>query len=59
MLHYIPNTAHYTALLSRIQSVRHTLWIGTADIKDLYVGGKVARDSVALGMNSPEKVCVN
>ncbi|MBR2261562.1 MAG: phospholipase [Paludibacteraceae bacterium] len=37
MLHYIPNTTHYTTLLSRIQSVKHTLWIGTADIKDLYV----------------------
>ena len=37
MLTYIPNTTHYTSLLSRIQSVRHTLWIGTADIKDLYV----------------------
>ena len=37
MLHFIPNTAHYTEVLSRVQSVRHTLWIGTADIKDLYV----------------------
>ncbi|MBR3519792.1 MAG: hypothetical protein IKN77_06725 [Paludibacteraceae bacterium] len=37
MLHYIPNTTPNTALLSRIQSVKHTLWIGTADIKDLYV----------------------
>ena len=59
MLHYLPNLTHYTALLSRIQSVKHTLWIGTADIRYLYVGGKVARDSVVLGMNSPEKVCVN
>ena len=37
MIQYIPNTTHYTSLLSRIQSVKHTLWIGTADIKDLYV----------------------
>ncbi len=37
MLTYLPNTTHYTALLLRIQSVKHTLWIGTADIKDLYV----------------------
>ena len=37
MLTFIPNTAHYTEVLSRIQSVKHTLWIGTADIKDLYV----------------------
>jgi phosphatidylserine/phosphatidylglycerophosphate/cardiolipin synthase-like enzyme len=37
MLTFIPNTAHYTEVLSRVQSVKHTLWIGTADIKDLYV----------------------
>ena len=37
MLTYLPNHTHYTELLSRIQSVKHTLWIGTADIKDLYV----------------------
>ena len=34
---YISNTAHYKEVLSRVQSVKHTLWIGTADIKDLYV----------------------
>ena len=28
---------HYKEVLSRAQSVKHTLWIGTADIKDLYV----------------------
>lgn len=37
MFTYIPNTTHYTEVLSRVQSVKHTLWIGTADIKDLYV----------------------
>ncbi len=37
MLTYLPNQTHYTTLFSRIQSVKHTLWIGTADIKDLYV----------------------
>lgn len=36
-IHFIPNTAHYTEVLLRVQSVKHTLWIGTADIKDLYV----------------------
>ena len=59
MLTIISPSFHYTALLTSIQSVKHTLWIGTADIRYLYVGGKVARDSVVLGMNSPEKVCVN
>lgn len=37
MLTYISNTAHYTEVLSRVSSVKHMLWIGTADIKDLYV----------------------
>ena len=34
---YISNSAHYTEVLSRVKSVKQTLWIGTADIKDLYV----------------------
>lgn len=34
---YIENEAHYEKVISRIESVRKTLWIGTADIKDLYV----------------------
>lgn len=37
MLTDISNSAHYKEVLSRIQSVKHMLWIGTADIKDLYV----------------------
>lgn len=37
MLTFISNSAHYKEVLSRIQSVKHTLWIGTADIKDLYI----------------------
>lgn len=49
MLTYIPNTAHYTEVLSRVQSVKHTLWIGTADIKDLYVEmGKEKKPFLAL-----------
>ena len=34
---YISNTDHYNLVLSRVASVRKSLWIGTADIKDLYV----------------------
>jgi len=34
---YISNSAHYKGVLERIKSVKHTLWIGTADIKDVYV----------------------
>ena len=37
MLKYISNSSHYKEVLSRVQSVKHSLWIGTADIKDLYI----------------------
>ena len=37
MLTYISNTAHHKGVLSRVPNVKHNLWIGTADIKDLYV----------------------
>ena len=37
MLTFISNTDHHKEVLSRVQTVKHTLWIGTADIKDLYV----------------------
>lgn len=37
MITYISNTNYYNEVLSRVQSVKHILWIGTADIKDLYV----------------------
>ena len=39
MLSYISNSNHYKEVLSRVQSVKHMIWIwiGTADIKDLYV----------------------
>ncbi|MGL4908039.1 MAG: phospholipase D-like domain-containing protein [Bacteroidales bacterium] len=36
-LKYIKDQAHYNEVLSKAAAVRHTLWIGTADIKDLYV----------------------
>ena len=37
MLDYISNTAHYQEVISRMLSVKRTWWIGTADIKDLYI----------------------
>lgn len=37
MTTYIADTAHYNDVLSRVARIEHTLWIGTADIKDLYV----------------------
>lgn len=49
MLSYISNSAHYTEVLSRVKSVKHMLWIGTADIKDLYVEiGKEKKPFLAL-----------
>ena len=37
MIQYIADIAHYDSVLSRVANVRHSLWIGTADIKDLHV----------------------
>lgn len=37
MIRYIRNEEHYDLLLEQIAKVKHTLWIGTADLKDLYV----------------------
>ena len=56
MLQLIPNQTHYTALLSRIQSVKHTLWIGTADIKDLYVERETRpKKCVTIDISRPKK----
>lgn len=35
---YIRNEDHFKEVLSRAAKVKESLWIGTADIKDLYVG---------------------
>ena len=49
MLKYISNADHFKEVLSRVQSVKHMLWIGTADIKDLYVEmGKEKKPFLAL-----------
>lgn len=37
MIKYISNSDHYKEVIGRIKNAKHTLWIGTADIKDLYV----------------------
>jgi phosphatidylserine/phosphatidylglycerophosphate/cardiolipin synthase-like enzyme len=34
---YISNLAHYSQVLEKARGVKRLLWIGTADIKDLYV----------------------
>ncbi len=37
MLKLITDKAHYSEVLERVPRVKRSLWIGTADIKDLYV----------------------
>lgn len=37
MLNFISNSDHYNQVLSHCKDVKHTLWIGTADIKDAYI----------------------
>ena len=37
MLSFISDTEHYSTVLDLVTKARETLWIGTADIKDLYV----------------------
>ncbi len=49
MLSFISNSEHYGEVLARVQSVKRSLWIGTADIKDLYVKvGKEKKPFLAL-----------
>ena len=37
MIEYISGTGHYNEVLARVANVKRSLWIGTADIKDLHV----------------------
>lgn len=37
MFSFISDTEHYSSVLDLVTKARETLWIGTADIKDLYV----------------------
>ena len=34
---FISDTAHYDRVIARVPSIKQSLWIGTADIKDLHV----------------------
>ena len=40
MIQYIANGEHFKEVIERIPNVKKQLWIGTADIKDLYVEDK-------------------
>jgi phosphatidylserine/phosphatidylglycerophosphate/cardiolipin synthase-like enzyme len=44
MIQYISNAGHYETVINKVRAVKNTLWIGTADIKDLHI--KVGRDTV-------------
>ncbi len=37
---YIADESHYKEVLSLVAKAKSTVWIGTADIKDLYVDDK-------------------
>ena len=37
MFSFISDSDHYTTVLDLASKAKHTLWIGTADIKDLYI----------------------
>ena len=37
MFSFISDTEHYSSVLDLVMKAKETLWIGTADIKDLYV----------------------
>ena len=58
MFTFISNSSHYTEVLSRVKSVKHTLWIGTADIKDLYVERKNRPKKCVDLVKSRPKKCV-
>ncbi|MBQ1748354.1 MAG: phospholipase [Bacteroidales bacterium] len=40
MTEYIADEAHFNKVIERVTKVKKSLWIGTADLKDLYVGEK-------------------
>ena len=37
MTQYIADETHFKKVITRVPKVKRSLWIGTADIKDLYV----------------------
>jgi phosphatidylserine/phosphatidylglycerophosphate/cardiolipin synthase-like enzyme len=51
MVQYISDTTHYSQVLTRASKVKSSLWIGTADIKDLYAEkGKIPFLGVLAGL---------
>lgn len=59
MFKYISNTDHYKEVLSRVKSVKRMLWIGTADIEDLYVERESHPKKCGDVVKSRPKKCVD
>lgn len=52
-IYYIKNEHHYTEIIKRSLQVKRQLWIGTADIKDLYISNANNKNTIPylLGLN--------
>ena len=57
MIQFISNSDHYNEVLGRVQSVKYSLWIGTADIKDLYV--EVGKDKNLSGKREQRELVLS
>ena len=57
MIQFISNSGHYEEVLGRVQSVKRSLWIGTADIKDLYV--KVGKEKNLSGKREQRELVLS
>ena len=51
MIEYISASDHYKRVLTLCSQVKHILWIGTADIKDLYI--EMGKQKIG----APDKPC--
>lgn len=52
MLKYISNSDHYKEVIEKSLKVKKSLWIGTADIKDLYIKSGINGTKPYLGVLS-------
>ncbi len=54
MIQYIQNEQHYRSLTDEIVRVKHTLWMGTVDLKKAYIGS-ANLTGAAFGMKSGDR----
>ena len=60
MIKYIADKEHYSEVLTLCAAVKHDLWIGTADLKDLYVAATGAgRNPRGVGVAEPFLAVLN